>query len=88
MSYKVYIIRSKKTGRYYIGSAEDENIRLKKHNAGRVRSTKPCRPWEIIRVEEYPTRQQAYKREVQIKRYKGGEAFKKLVNKDKNKNKK
>lgn len=36
-------------------------------------------PYVVVHQEQYPTRQDAYRRERQIKRYKGGNAFKKLV---------
>ncbi len=77
--YFVYILRSKKTGKYYIGYTRDVNKRLKYHNSGKTKSLWKHRPLEIIKVEEYNTREEAMKREKQIKSYKGGEAFKKLL---------
>lgn len=79
----VYIIQSLKNGDYYIGHTENLNTRLKQHNSGRVRSTKTKRPWKLVYRESFNNKQEAYKRELQIKNYKGGEAFKKLL-KDKN----
>jgi len=79
--YKVYILLSQKVKKYYIGHTENLDERIKRHNNGRVRSTKSYRPWEIVHVENYLTRQEAYKRELQIKSYKGGNAFKKLLKK-------
>ena len=78
--YYVYILKSLKDGRYYIGYTSNLEERIKKHNAGETKSLKYIRPLKIIYFEKYNTRQEAYKRERQIKRYKGGEAFKKLVN--------
>jgi putative endonuclease len=77
--YFTYIIRSQKTGRYYVGSTKDVSERLARHNGGKNKSTKPGVPWELVVTEEYQTRQEAYRREFQIKSYKGGEAFKKLI---------
>jgi putative endonuclease len=77
--YFVYILRSIKLCRYYIGHAHDINIRLARHNKGLVRSTKFGAPWEIVHIETFKTKQEAYRRELQIKSYKGGDAFKKLV---------
>jgi len=34
----------------------------------------------VIYTETFPSKSEAYKREVQIKSYKSGEAFKKLIN--------
>ena len=76
--YSVYILQSQKNHSYYIGHAKDLDVRLKRHNGGKVTSTKSRRPWIVVYRESYNTKQEAYKRERQIKSYKGGEAFKKL----------
>lgn len=76
----VYILRSVKTGKHYTGHTKDVEERLKYHNYyGKTRYLYKHRPLEIVRVEEYNTREEAMQRERQIKRYKGGEAFKKLI---------
>lgn len=75
----VYILKSKSCGRYYIGHTEDVDKRLERHNNGLVTSTKHYIPWEIIHIENFQARTEAHKREVQIKSYKGGNAFKKLI---------
>lgn len=77
--YHVYILKSLKTRKHYIGSTINIEKRLKKHNVHSNKSTKQGIPWILIYKEEFPTKQQAYKREYQIKRYKGGQAFKKLI---------
>ena len=77
--YKVYIIKSEVTDRFYIGHTENFQNRLKRHNAGLVRSTKSGIPWYEIYIEEVNDKNLAYRREMQIKSYKGGEAFKKLI---------
>ncbi|HBU07359.1 MAG TPA: endonuclease [Candidatus Magasanikbacteria bacterium] len=79
--HKVYILKSLKQTRYYIGHCEDLDVRLERHNKGCVKSTKPYRPWQIIYTEDLNSKSEAFKREMQIKSYKGGEAFKKLINK-------
>jgi len=75
----VYILKSSKTHRHYIGSTADIAKRLTAHNSGTNRSTKTGRPWEIICSEKYNSKAAAWQREQQIKRYKGGEDFKKLI---------
>lgn len=79
--YFVYILQSLKDKTYYIGHAADLIVRLKRHNKGRVRLTRNKSPWRLIYKEEYITKQEAYRRELQIKSYKSGEAFKKLIKK-------
>ena len=70
MPYFLYVLRSVPTGRYYIGSAEDPAFRLGEHNWGKVGSTKAYRPWELVHLEEYATRSEAYARERYVKRQK------------------
>lgn len=75
----VYVLRSISYKRYYIGSTKDLENRLNYHNSGRVKSTKAHKPWNIIYTESFNTKSEAIKREKQIKSYKGGNAFKRLI---------
>lgn len=77
--YIVYILKSILFNRYYTGSTENLKERLIRHNQGRSKWTKKYRPWEIVYIEKFVTRSEAVKREKQIKSYKGGSAFKKLL---------
>jgi putative endonuclease len=77
--YTVYVLKSDINGRYYIGHTEDLEMRLKRHNDGEVRSTKRYRPWKVICSEIYATRSDARRRELEIKKYKGGIKFKILI---------
>lgn len=79
MAFIVYIIQSKKTGRYYIGYTENLVNRLRQHNNGATKSTQSQRPWKLVYQESYPNKRSAGERERQIKSYHGGEAFKKLI---------
>jgi putative endonuclease len=79
MAYYVYVLRSLKDGKYYIGSTSDIAARLAYHNAGKQRSTKYRIPFILIYSELLPDRKTAEKREREIKAYKGGGAYKKLL---------
>ncbi|MCD4716062.1 MAG: GIY-YIG nuclease family protein [Desulfobacterales bacterium] len=70
MPYFVYILQSLKDGSYYVGSTQDLDSRLERHNQGRSQYTKPKRPWRLAYFEEHPDRSSAVKRENQIKRRK------------------
>jgi len=76
----VYIMRSKKDSSYYIGYTSNLQERIKRHNQGRSKYTKSKVPWDLIYYEEIQTKREAMKREKLIKSYKGGEAFRKLLN--------
>jgi len=52
---------------------------LDAHNRGSNQSTKANRPWKLIYSEKYSVKTEAAKRERQIKSYKGGYAFKQLI---------
>jgi putative endonuclease len=75
----VYILKSKKLDRYYTGYSEDYEKRLIEHNRGKVKSTKAYVPWKVIYVENFEKKSDALKRESEIKKYKSGNAFKKLI---------
>jgi putative endonuclease len=77
--FTAYILFSKKLGKYYIGSTRDFKTRIRRHNSGRVKFTKYGRPWVLAHKEEFQTRAEAYKREREIKSYKGGLKFKRLL---------
>jgi putative endonuclease len=77
--YYVYVLKSKKTGKYYVGYTSNLEKRLKEHNSGKTKSLIKDIPLETVRVEEYKFYIDARKREKQIKKYKSGEAFRKLI---------
>ena len=77
--YTVYILENAK-GRFYIGyTAQDVIERLAEHNHGKSRWTKGKGPWKIRYIEIWSSREEAYRRERQIKSYKGGRAFHALI---------
>jgi putative endonuclease len=67
MPYFAYILKSTEDGSFYKGSCQDLDIRLGRHNGGKVRATKSKRPWKIHYYEEFPTRSEAVKRELFFK---------------------
>ncbi|MBI5906609.1 GIY-YIG nuclease family protein [Candidatus Saccharibacteria bacterium] len=80
--YFVYILSSKIKPRYYVGYTSDLKTRLAYHNRGANRSTRGLRPWELVYSERFKTKDDAWRREQQIKSYKGGRAFKALIESD------
>ena len=82
MPYYVYILQSLKDHKYYIGSTSDIDKRLQFHNAGLQRSTRNRIPFKLVYQEELPDKTAALKREKQIKSFKGGRAFQRLISDD------
>jgi putative endonuclease len=76
----VYIIKSIKHNKYYIGCSNNLSRRLDEHNKGYNISTKIYKPWVLVHYEKYNNQEEAFSREKKIKSYKGGNAFKKLLN--------
>ena len=77
--YYVYILKSLKTERFYIGYSNDIQARLVRHNAGATPSTKSGRPWRIVYYEKFSTKTDAIKREREIKKQKSREYILKLI---------
>jgi putative endonuclease len=75
----VYIIRSDLDGTYYVGSTQNLEERLERHNQGRSQYTKAKRPWRLVYSEEHPDRSSAVKRENEIKWRKSRKFVDKLV---------
>jgi putative endonuclease len=71
MPYFTYILQSQSTGRYYCGSTNDLERRLRQHNDPQYRLNKTTKnfpgPWRAVLSEEFETRSQAMTREKQIK---------------------
>ena len=63
----VYILRSKKDRRLFIGSGADPQVSLKRHNFGDYRNTNSFRPWILVYQEEFATKPEAVKREYFLK---------------------
>ena len=73
------MLRIKKSGRYYIGQTQDLTKRLEKHSLSKTKSMKNRGEFDVVYVEKCSSRADAMRREKQIKRYKGGDAFKRLL---------
>jgi putative endonuclease len=75
----VYILQSQTDGTYYIGSTQDIDARLERHNQGRSKYTSAKRPWKLVYYEAHADRSSAMKREYAIKRRKSKDYIAKLI---------
>ena len=67
MPFAVYIIYSKQLDKYYTGYSEDISVRLAQHNSGTSNFTSKATDWELKFSQLFDTRQEAMKREKEIK---------------------
>ena len=67
MLFHAYILQSA-AGKYYIGQTGNLTERLSRHNSGRSRYTKSRGPWELVYSEAFNTREEAIRREQELKR--------------------
>lgn len=63
MYYFLYILKSQKDDKLYVGYTGNLNRRFKEHNDGRVNVTKHRRPFKLIYFEGYLNQQDATARE-------------------------
>jgi putative endonuclease len=63
----VYILHSQQLQRYYVGSTDSIEKRLKQHNSGKSASTRAGVPWKLVYTETFITRSEAVLRERKIK---------------------
>jgi len=64
---KVYILYSSKLDGYYVGSTEDVEQRLYKHNTGSSKYTKKGMPWVLVTTYQCSDRSEAVRLEMKIK---------------------
>ncbi|MCA9373399.1 GIY-YIG nuclease family protein [Candidatus Woesebacteria bacterium] len=62
-----YVLVSSKDNMYYIGWTDDLEKRIKCHNLGEVKSTKDRKPLELVYYEACTSKENAIKREKQLK---------------------
>jgi len=76
--FHVYVLRSMKTGRLYVGSCQDLDDRIHRHNAGHSKATRHGVPWFLVKKESFSTRAQAVRRELYFKTGRGRDELAKL----------
>jgi len=68
--YYVYVIKSKKDNKLYIGLTQDLKKRLLQHNQGLNKSTKFRVPFVLVYYEAYASVKDAQVREKKLKQFK------------------
>jgi putative endonuclease len=79
MSY-FYILYSKALNQYYIGhTSESLQERLRKHLSNHSGFTAKAKDWLVIYYEEFESKSLAYKRELEVKKWKSRIRIEKLI---------
>ena len=77
--YSVYVLKSEKDGKLYVGCTSGIVKRIKYHNDGKVFSTKNRGPFKLIYYEACLNQQDATHREKYLKTYHGKMFLKKRL---------
>ena len=75
----VYILKSEKDSKRYIGTTNNLQRRMSQHNSGMVKSTKFRRPLKMIYMEKFPSREEAEEREKFFKTGQGRHYLKEVL---------
>ena len=74
----VYVLVNAK-GRYYVGSTNDLQRRIKEHNLGNTKFTREQGPWRLAFHQYYNTLSQARKVERTVKRLKRKDIIERII---------
>ena len=75
----VYLLKSSKDGKFYIGCTNDLRRRLQEHNTGKSFATKSRLPLKLVYYEAYLHRKDADERELFFKSGWGRQYIKKVL---------
>jgi putative endonuclease len=79
MGWSVYILKSERIDKYYVGQSADPDRRLMYHNTVEKGFTSRYRPWEIVYRTECETKEQAREIESRIKKWESRIMIEKLI---------
>ena len=74
-----YILYSASLDRYYIGSCQDLQTRLKKHLSNHKGFTSKAKDWQIVYHEDFQQKSAALRREKQLKGWKSRDRIEQLI---------
>ncbi len=77
--YYVYVLKSLKDNRTYVGCSKDLENRIKEHNTGEVKSTKTRTPFVLWYKEEFQNKYEAFAREKHFKTSWGRRQLRKIL---------
>ena len=78
MPFFVYVLQNS-DDRFYIGQTSDLELRLQRHNEGKVFWTRSRGPWKVVHSERFKTRSEVMKQERRLKGLKSKEALERYL---------
>lgn len=76
----IYILKSNKIGKFYIGSTNNLKRRISQHQNGKVGSTKYLLPLDLVFTQGFKTLQEARKIEFKLKKLKRRDIIQRVIN--------
>lgn len=80
--YYLYILKSERTGKYYIGQTANIEDRIARHNLGKSISTRSGVPWVLVFQKEFSTRSNAILAEKWVKAMKSKKVIMDIIRGD------
>ena len=80
--YYVYVLRSRKDGKFYTGCTADLKRRVGEHNDRKVQSTSSRAPFDVVYYEASKNQSDALRREKYLKSTYGKRYIKNRINQD------
>ena len=81
LMYYVYVLKSMKDSKLYLGRTDDLRRRKHEHDNGKVSATKYRRPLKLVFYEAYVSKEDAVRRERYFKTTKGKSSLKMMLRK-------
>ena len=76
--FHAYVLKSQKTGRRYVGSCENLEMRIRRYNLGHSKATRHGEPWTLLHSETFSNRADATRRERYYKSGRGRDEIDRL----------
>ena len=77
--YYLYILKNEQDDRFYIGSTNNLERRIREHLTGKTRTTRVLKTNKLVYSEEYKTEKEVRNREKKLKSYKSKKYIKWLI---------
>ena len=81
MQFFVYILYSEILDKYYVGSTKNIEERLRRHLSNHKGYTSKSKDWKVVYDESFDSREEAVKKENEIKKWKSRKKIEILIGK-------